>query len=333
MNKKIVGIAVLAVVVVAAVAVWWARSHRRHDDALVFQGNVDLRQVTLAFDGSGRVAELRADEGQRVAAGTVLAVLDTQTLRLELDQARAQAAAQQQVVQRLRNGARPEEVAQARSRLAAAEADAGRAGRDLARQREIAANTQGRGVSAQELDHAADTARGANARVDEMRAALRLVERGARAEDVAGAEAQWKAALAQVAVLEHQIGQGELKSPVDAVVRARLLEAGDMATPQRPVFTLALDRPKWVRIYAGEPDLARIRPGMAARVRTDGHPAPLAGHVGYISSVAEFTPKSVQTEELRSSLVYEVRVLVDDPADVLRLGQPASVQLANGATP
>lgn len=155
---------------------------------------------------------------------------------------------------------------------------------------------------------------------------------GARAEDVAGSEAQVKAAQAQVALLAHQIEQGELKAPVDAVVRSRLLEAGDMATPQRPVFALALDQPKWVRIYVGETDLGRVQPGMAARVWTDSHPAPLNGHVGYISSVAEFTPKSVQTEELRSSLVYEVRVLVDDSAGVFKLGQPASVQLVPGAT-
>lgn len=104
-----------------------------------------------------------------------------------------------------------------------------------------------------------------------------------------------------------------------------------MATPQRPVFALALTQPKWVRVYVGEPDLGRIKPGMQARVVTDGNPGrSITGKVGYISSVAEFTPKSVQTEELRTSLVYEVRVLVDDPQDVLRLGQPATVELTTG---
>ena len=105
-----------------------------------------------------------------------------------------------------------------------------------------------------------------------------------------------------------------------------------MATPQRPVFALALTQPKWVRVYVSEPDLGRVKPGMAASVVTDSRPGQsIAGKVGYISSVAEFTPKSVQTEELRTSLVYEVRVLVDDPQDVLRLGQPATVHLTTGA--
>src|SRR5690606_4102629 len=87
--------------------------------------------------------------------------------------------------------------------------------------------------------------------------------------------------------------------------------------------------PKWVRVYVSEPDLGKIRPGMEARVFTDSHPEqPISGKVGYISSVAEFTPKSVQTEELRTSLVYEVRIIVADADNVLRLGQPVSVRLS-----
>jgi HlyD family secretion protein len=102
-----------------------------------------------------------------------------------------------------------------------------------------------------------------------------------------------------------------------------------MASPQRPVFTLAITDPKWVRAYVTEADLGRVRPGMAATLHTDSHPnQPLAGRVGYISSVAEFTPKTVQTEELRSSLVYEIRVLADDPEDRLRLGMPVTVRIS-----
>jgi HlyD family secretion protein len=101
-----------------------------------------------------------------------------------------------------------------------------------------------------------------------------------------------------------------------------------MVTPQRPVLSLALTRPKWVRVYVSEPDLGRVKPGMGARVNTDSSPGTtIPGKVGYISSVAEFTPKNVETSELRTSLVYEVRVLVEDPQDALRLGQPATVRL------
>jgi HlyD family secretion protein len=318
----------LLVVVVLAAALWWLLSDRDDDGALVLHGNVDIRQISLAFDGSGRVAELHVDEGDRVKAGDVLGVLDTRTLELQAEQVRAQIEVQKQNLLRLRTGTRPQEIAQARSRVSAAEVEALQAAQDLERLQGIAAKTQGRGISAQDLDRAKTRLQVAQARVAEQREALRLAEIGPRTEEVAGAEAQLKAAEAQLALLLHQIAEGELKAPADAVVRSRLLEPGDMATPQRPVFALALTEPKWARVYVSEPDLGRVKPGMAARVITDGRPdEPIAGKIGYISSVAEFTPKSVQTEELRTSLVYEVRVRVDDPDDVLRLGQPVTVQL------
>lgn len=335
MNKqKLITAAVVAAVLLLAGALWRQHQQEAPSDTLVLHGNVDIRQVSLAFDGSGRVAELRAQEGDRVKAGAVLATLDTRTLALQADQAKAQTEVQQQNLLRLRHGARPEEVTQARSRLAAAQADATRTEQDLARLQGIAANTQGRGVSAQDLDRAHSAAQVARAKVNEQRDALKLTEQGPRQEDVAGAEAQLKASQAQLALLQHQIELGQLKAPADAVVRSRLLEPGDMATPQRPVYALALTGPKWVRVYVGEPDLGRVKPGMAARIQTDSAPdQPLQGQVGYISPVAEFTPKSVQTEELRTSLVYEVRVLVNDRADALRMGQPATVRLNTGKQP
>lgn len=328
MKKPFILLAAVAAVALAAWG-WWQYSHRSADGQLVLHGNVDIRQIALAFDGSGRVAQLQAEEGDKVKAGAVLARLDTRTLALQAEQAQAQIEVQQQTLLRLRNGSRPQEVAQARSRLTAAQADAARAEHDLARLQGIAEQTQGRGVSAQDLDRARSGAQVAQAQVAERREALRLTELGPRKEEVAGAEAQLKASQAQLALLQHQLAQGELRAPADAVVRSRLLEPGDMATPQKAVFALALTAPKWVRVYVSEPDLGKVKPGMAARVTTDSQPdQPIEGTVGYISSVAEFTPKSVQTEELRTSLVYEVRVRVADAADVLRLGQPATVRFA-----
>ncbi|MBN0749548.1 efflux RND transporter periplasmic adaptor subunit, partial [Pseudomonas aeruginosa] len=101
----------------------------------------------------------------------------------------------------------------------------------------------------------------------------------------------------------HRISLAELKAPTNAVVRSRLAEPGDMASPQKPVYALAIVQPKWIRAYVNEAQLARVRPGMSAEVKIDGLPdASIAGEVGYISSVAEFTPKPVQTEELRTCL-------------------------------
>ncbi|CAN5292956.1 HlyD family efflux transporter periplasmic adaptor subunit [soil metagenome] len=306
-------------------------SSDRSKEGLVLQGNIDVRQVSLAFEESGRIGELRAEEGDSVKAGTVLAVLDTVSLKLQAEQAQAQMDVQRANFLKLRNGSRPEEVAQAQTRLTAAEADAARAEADLARLRDISTRTQGRGVSAQDLDHAGKQAVAARAKAREQAESLRLARQGPRREDVAGGQAQVKAAEAQLALLRHQIDQGVLRAPVDGVVRSRLLEPGDMASPQRPVFALVVAHPKWVRVYVSEPDLGRIRMGMTASITNDSQPdQPVTGKIGYISSVAEFTPKSVETEELRTSLVYEVRVLVDDKDNRLRLGQPVTVKLDTG---
>jgi HlyD family secretion protein len=330
MKKAFLSLAAIAALALLAWA-WLHFAARDRDNALTLYGNVDIRQISLAFDGSGRVLELRVDEGDRVKAGDVLATLDTRTLSLQAEYALAQIGVQRQNLLRLRNGSRPEEIAHARSSLLAARAEAQRARKDLARLLSIAENTKDRGVSAQDLDRVKTAARVADARVEQERNALRLAEIGPREEDIAAAKAQLEASEAQLALLRHQIAQGELKAPADAVVRSRLLEPGDMATPQKPVYALALTHPKWVRVYVAEPDLGKLKPGQAARVTTDSRPdPPIAGKVGYISSVAEFTPKSVQTEDLRTSLVYELRVIVEDADDALRLGQPATVELTVG---
>jgi HlyD family secretion protein len=131
-----------------------------------------------------------------------------------------------------------------------------------------------------------------------------------------------------VQLLRRQLADAELIAPSDAVVRSRLLEAGEMASPQRPVFALAITDPKWARAYVSETDLGKVHPGAAAAVTADSFPGKsYAGQIGYISSVAEFTPKSVQTEDLRSNLVYEIRVYLQDPADELRLGMPVTVRM------
>ncbi|HEY0584921.1 MAG TPA: HlyD family efflux transporter periplasmic adaptor subunit [Pseudoduganella sp.] len=330
MNKKLVGIAILAAAAIAAGAWYWSRP-APNDKELVLYGNVDLRQVALAFPASERVARVMAEEGQKVQAGQVLAELDTRGLRLRLSEAEAQASAQQQVLARLKAGTRPEEVAQSRARTAAAQAEAELARQQLERVLAVQQDSNGRAVSQQDVDAARARAKSAQAALEQARQGQELALHGPRREDIAQAQAQLDAANAAIALLQYQLGEASLKAPVNAVVRARLMEAGDMASPQRPVYTLAIADPKWVRTYVREADLGRIKPGAAASISIDSQPGKaLAGKVGYISSVAEFTPKTVQTEELRTALVYEVRVLADDKADVLRMGMPATVRIAVG---
>ena len=325
MNKKVLLLIVAAVLVIASVVYLVSRDDR--NDALVLHGNVDIRQVELPFAESERIAEVLVREGDHVTVGQVLARLQTTRLVPRVKQAEARVAAQRQALLRLQNGTRPEETAQVRAALAAAEAEAANARSQYERTKGISESSSGRAVSEQDLEAARAVLRTTEAQVQSRRKALELALAGPRVEDIAAAEAQLEGARAELALLERQLEDAELIAPTDAIVRNRLMEPGEFATPQRPVVSLAVTDPKWVRAYTPESTLGSLRTGMTASVTTDSFPdAPLKGSLGFISSVAEFTPKTVQTEELRTSLVYEVRVFVEDPENRLRLGMPATVR-------
>jgi HlyD family secretion protein len=302
---------------------WWYRQGEQGPAALALYGNVDFRQVTLAFNGNGPVSEVLVEEGAQVKQGQVIGRLNTSRIVPQIDQAEAQVAAQQATLTRLKNGNRPEEIAQARANLAAADAEAANARLQLERQIALVPRAA---VSQQALDNARSNSAVAEARLMSSQKALDLLVAGTRIEEIQGAAAELRAAEAQVALLRAQLADTELKAPVDAVVRSRLIEPGEMASPTRAAFSLATISPKWVRAYVSEAQLGLVRMGMKAEVRVDSFPGrPFSGWIGFISSVAEFTPKTVQTEELRASLVFEVRVFVEDPDNGLRLGMPATV--------
>src|SRR5215475_1755738 len=347
-------VVLLAVVGAAAGVPWWLAHRHKTAQELTLYGNVDLRQVELAFNNSERIAEVLVQEGDHVRRGQVLARLDTRRLEPQVAQARAQVTAQRQVVERLRHGSRPEEIAQAQANLESAKADAANARRQYERLKPLLDRAVGGAVSQQDVDNAKaawDVAEAklvvtqkalalavagprleevaeAEARLVAAQQALALIVAGPRLEEVAEAEARLRAAEAQLALLQQQLTDAQLVAPVNGIVRTRLMEPGEMASPQKPVFSLAVTDPKWVRAYVSEPDLGKVSPGMVASVGVDSFPERrFEGWIGFISPVAEFTPKAVQTAELRTSLVYEVRVFVKDPGDVLRLGMPATVYL------
>jgi HlyD family secretion protein len=326
-------VAVLLMIAAAAGAAYWYMRPAEQTQQLVLYGNIDLRQVDLAFNGNERIAAVLVQEGDVVHKGQVLAKMDTSRLQPQFEQAKAQVAAQKAVVQRMHNGSRPEEIAQARANLASAKADAENARLLYNREKtlfEKASATQ------QDVDNSKAATDVADAKVDVNQKALELAVAGPRVEDIAQAEAQLRANQAQLALARQQLADATLVAPTDGVIRSRLMEPGDMASPQRPVFSLAVTDPKWARVYVSESDLGRIRPGMTASTMVDAFPQRrFAGWVGFISPVAEFTPKTVETEELRTSLVYEVRVFVKDPNDDLRLGMPVTVYvpLAQGTRP
>ena len=330
-KKKVLvgGVIILAVLEILAIGFglgrWWGNS-KKDQNRLVLYGNVDLRQVELSFNNSERIAEVLVQEGDKVKCGQILARLDTDRLKPQTAEAEAEVEAQQAMVQKLHHGSRPEEIAQAQANVASAKADLVNAGQQWNRMMALSKLTTGRAISQQDLDGAKAGLDMAQARLEMTQKGLDLSTIGPRKEDIAQGEAQLRVNQAQLDLLRQKLADAELVSPCDAVVRSRLLEPGEMISPQRAVYNLAITNPKWVRAYVSDPDLGKIHPGMKASISADSFPGrAFSGWVGFISSVAEFTPKAVETVELRSSLVYEIRVFVEDPQDELRLGMPATV--------
>lgn len=255
---------------------YWLReeNRRKADDpskGLVLYGNVDIRDVSLGFRVFGRIAELRFEEGDRVTAGTVLAVLDKQPF---LD-----------------------DVALYTAELASADIQKRKAQKPFERR---AALTKIGAISKEERDDA-EAAR------DE---GLALVN----------------TAMAKLQQANTRLRDAEILAPNDGIILTRVREPGSVVAPGEPVYTLALDNPVWIRTYVDEPRLGSVHPGQKALVTTDSGGS-YQGRIGFISPQAEFTPKTVETSQLRTDLVYRLRVIVDAPDNGLRQGMPVTVRL------
>ncbi len=339
-RKRRFAIALLVLLSMAAFAVWrWAVPKRHAENSLRLYGNIDIRQVQLSFNDSDRIASMLVDEGSVVHQGQLLAQLTEQRYADAVAQDQARMAAQQQVVARLLAGSRSEEIAKARAEAAAAQADTAAAKADLANaellyhRREVLARQQY--ISLQLRDDAERSWLAAQAALEASQQvlaakgqALQLALIGPRKEDIAAAQATLRADAAALALTRKELADTRLYSPADGVIQNRILEPGDMASPQTPVFTLALDSPVWARVYLPEPEMGKVATGMHAWVESDSFPGQrFKGWVGFISPVAEFTPKNVETTQLRSQLVYRVRVYACNPGHRLRLGMPVTVVL------
>lgn len=295
---------------------------------LTVYGNVDIRQVQLAFHATGRIQSLTVQEGDGVKAGQQVAEIDPIRYEASVARAAAEVAAQKQILARLTAGTRPEEIREAQARVKAAEAKLDDARLVHQRTQELYRN---RTAPKQSLDDAEAAFESARAEVDAAREALTLAVKGPREEDIAAARAKVKASEAALRLAEREFEDTRLYAPTAGVIQNRILEPGDMAFPETPVLTLALTDPVWIRAYVSEPDLGKIASGMKAHVTTDSFPDKIyRGWIGFISPTAEFTPKEVQTTELRTKLVYRIRVYACNPQGELRLGMPVTVTIPFG---
>lgn len=323
-KRTIVIVAVIAAAVLAAVI--WTRRAGNDDGALVLYGNVDIREVQLAFRQPGRVLEMLFEEGDAVSAGARVATLDPEPYREALAVAEASVRVVAAEVARLHGGLRPQEITRAREELNRARAAATDAERNFQRQAGLLAS-QAISQATFDATRAVRDQTAASARAAD--AALSQAVEGFRNEDIAAGEARLAAAEATRDQAATALADTELLAPSNGTILARVREPGSMVASQSAVYSLSLDTPVYVRAYVGGPDLGRVAPGTRVRVHGDSSDKVYAGQVGFVSPRAEFTPKTVETPDLRTDLVYRLRLVIDaDQVDGgLRQGMPVTIEV------
>lgn len=325
MKKRII---ILLLLLSAGVYFAYAQFQRNGaDSGLVLYGNVDIREVQLGFRVSGRLEQMNLEEGDATATGMVLATLDSKPQRDGLALAEAKVAEARARLAVLRTGSRPQEIEQARARVVEAEAALKNAEQEYRRQREVT----DKGLSSQGLlDSAVAQRDEASARLAASREALALAVEGARAEDILAAEAALAGAEAQREQASTQLQDTELKAPGNGVILTRVREPGAIVALGAPVYTLSLTDTVYVRAYVDESHLGKVVPGAKLLVTTDSSDREYTGQVGFVSPRAEFTPKSVETPELRTDLVYRLRIVIPEAGDDLRQGMPVTISFPPG---
>lgn len=292
---------------------------------ILLSGTVEARETDLAFQVPGRIAALDVDEGDAVAAGQRVARLDPSDYALAAARADAEAEASRAALALLEAGSRPQEVKVAEAAAAQAEAQLKFA---RAETRRVAKLVPRQLASQDQLDRVRLQEDVAGTSLAQARQQLALVKEGPRKEEIARARAAYQGLQQAAAVARRQLGYVDLTSPEAGRVTVRLAEPGEVVTVGQTVLRVDAVAHPWVRAYVNEKDLPRLRLGQAAQVKADGLPGKtFTGRLSFISPEAEFTPKTVETRELRVDLVYRIKVEVDNPQGELKIGMPVDVIL------
>mgnify|MGYP000474712748 CR=1 FL=1 len=327
MKKKLILLILILCLAGAAGYVYQKHSQEGLDGTITSYGNVDIREVNLGFRVPGRISNVLKDEGDHVVAETLLATIDSEPLERQLDSLIAQKQAAQASYELLVNGYRQEDIKQAKANWEYCSAVYEEAVTEMNRQKQLEKADAGR---KQDYDRASYAWDQAKAKLAVAKAAYDEAINGFRSEEIAKAEALTKQLDAEIARVQLQLADTKLKAPSSGTILTRAIEKGSMVQVGQTAFTISLDNEVWVRAYIPQTRLGDIKPGMMVSVFSDSRPnQSYQGHIGFISSKAEFTPKYVETEDLRSDLVYRYRVIVDGDTTGLRQGMPVTVKISD----
>jgi HlyD family secretion protein len=316
----IVLLAVLAALAGTRIYHMWL-SGRSSANELKLSGNIEAHESLVSFKVTGRIIDLPVDEGMAMKAGDLLARLDSADYR--------QQVATDEATKRVRNrqlmlglaGSRWQDVEAAKQTVIDSKADLDQKKKDYARYEALYEKDE---IPAQTRDQAATNVTRAQATYDRAQEILNELVEGTRKEELDVDRSNVRQAQENLDMSQIRLSYTVLRAPFDGIVLVRQAELGEVVSPGTPIVTLADLDHIWLRVYLPETDLGKIHWGQAVNVRTDTYPGKTyRGHVSVIASDAEFTPKSVQTEKERVTLVYRIKIDVENPNHELKPGMPA----------
>lgn len=300
-------------------------------------GQAEATEIQIAPEVGGRLLDVRVKEGDRVAAGDVVARLDTRDIELQIARVRAERAAAEAQFRVVAAARPPEEIRQAQAQVQAASAEAAAAQAEVdaavvdlerfdALLKANAGSRKQRDDAQARVNVGRERQRSAEERVQAAREVVARLQAGATKEERDAARARVTAVDAQIAILEKSRADANVTTSVGGIVTQTLADAGEVVVPRMPILVISDLDHAWANLFVPEPAMPRLKLGQAATITTDSG-ARMAGTVTYISPQAEFTPRNVQTADERSKLVYRIKVSVDNTAGVLKQGMPVDAEL------
>jgi HlyD family secretion protein len=325
--KRFVPVLVLLAVVIAAGVYFYPRLPKKTEpeNQLTLSGNIEAHESLLSFKVQGRIIDLPVEEGQSVERGALLARLDDADYvqRVRIDEANVHVRKSNLALTLA--GTREQEVKASQQTMLDAQANLQQKKLDYDRAQSLFSKDE---VSAQDRDLADTALKRAQATFQAAQQRYNEAVEGSRKEDIVIARANLTEANANLGLSRVTLDYTTLRAPSAGVITVRPAELGEVVAPGTPVVTLADLEHVWLRAYIAETDLGRIRWGQEATLTTDTYPGKqYHGRISFISSSAEFTPKSVQTYKERVTLVYRIKIDVDNPQHELKPGMPADAHV------
>jgi len=334
MKQRIPILIVLAALIAASVYLYpQFTKHVKPQNELVLSGNIEAHESLVSFKVQGRVVELPVEEGQSIQAGELLARLDNDDYKQRVLTGEASVRVRQSNLALTLAGTREQEIKAAQQTMLDAQADMQQKKLDYDRAQRLFSEGV---ISAQEHDLAGTALKRSQATFQAAQQKYDEALEGSRKEDIAIAQANLKEANANLGMSRVNLDYTVLRAPTAGVITVRQAELGEVVVPGTPVVTLADLDHIWLRAYVAETDVGRVRWGQDAVITTDTYPhKQYHGRISFIASDAEFTPKSVQTYKERVTLVYRIKIDIDNANHELKPGMPADahITLAANTTP